>query len=139
MPLDLSKKKRKIRCVLMVWILQNCLVLSRSILSDPTTNQQEGEIEKCKSCRSVFHKLCFRNITNCHCGLQLRADEATKRVSHRDGDEEGPLDLMVRKLGSGLPVGFLSGLFSKSRQENQRGHKDGDTVILMGSLPSTSL
>lgn len=58
------------------------------------------------------------------------------------GGEVGvAVDLLARKLTSGLGSGFLSGLFSRARQEKASGHnhKESDNVILMGSLPSTSL
>lgn len=54
------------------------------------------------------------------------------------GEVSGALDFLGRS-GSGLGVGFLSGLFTKTKSEKQREQKNGDNVILMGSLPSTSL
>ncbi|KAK9278923.1 hypothetical protein L1049_028504 [Liquidambar formosana] len=136
-------------------ITERCLICcdvgvpcgARQACNDPSSlifPFQESEAERCGSCKSVFHKPCFRKLTNCPCGAHLRVDEAvetSKRVGRwvGGGEEEGALDLLGRKLSSGLPVGFFSGLFSKARQEKIGGHKDGDTVILMGSLPSTSL
>lgn len=55
-----------------------------------------------------------------------------------DGEGNRGLDVLGRRLGSGLPVGFLSSLFSKTKSERLE-RKDSDTVILMGSLPSNTL
>lgn len=38
-----------------------------------------------------------------------------------------------------MSVGFLSRLFTKTKSEELREQKNGDNIILMGSLPSTSL
>ncbi|XP_048329064.2 uncharacterized protein LOC125422292 isoform X2 [Ziziphus jujuba] len=103
---------------------------------------QEGEVERCPSCGSVFHKLCFSKLTNCPCGAYLRIDEAlrlTKKVSRgTSGEVSGALDFLGRS-GSGVSVGFLSRLFTKTKSEELREQKNGDNIILMGSLPSTSL
>ena len=78
-------------------------------------------------------------------GLEAEAVAVlTKAASGRGrgGGEVGvAVDLLGRKLSSGLGGGFLSGLFSRARQEKASGHnhKESDNVILMGSLPSTSL
>jgi run domain Beclin-1 interacting cysteine-rich containing protein len=44
--------------------------------------------------------------------------------------------VLGRRSGSSLHLGLLSGLFSKAHPEKM---KDEDTIILMGSLPTTSL
>lgn len=106
-------------------------------------HQQEGEIERCKSCALVFHKSCFGKLIACPCGAQLRPEEVaalTKKASSRGrGEAVGAVDLLGRKLSSGLGGGFLTGLFSRARPEKALDRKDSDNVILMGSLPSTSL
>lgn len=75
--------------------------------------------------------------------MQLRAEEVTgltKKASGRGGGKEGEaVDLLGRKLSTGLGGGFLTGLFARARQEKALDHKESDNVILMGSLPSTSL
>lgn len=137
LPVMLETVSRKI----LEHIAEQCLVCcdvgvpcgARQACNDPSSfifPFQEGEVEKCKSCQSVFHKPCFRKLTYCPCGGRLRADEAMEPGKRIGAEEDGALDLLGRKLSS---VGFLSGLFSKGRQE------DGDNVILMGSLPSTSI
>lgn len=95
-------------------------------------NQQASEVERCTSCESLFHKPCFRKLTNCPCGAHLRVEES---VSYRGS----ALDLLGKRSDSGLSVGLFSGLFARAKPEKTREHKDGDNVILMGSLPSTSL
>uniref|UniRef100_A0A2N9HVE2 PX domain-containing protein n=1 Tax=Fagus sylvatica TaxID=28930 RepID=A0A2N9HVE2_FAGSY len=94
---------------------------------------QEGEVERCTSCESLFHKACFRKLTNCPCGAQLRADW----VSNGAGGEGNRA--LGRRSSSGLSAGLLSGLFAKAKPEKMKELKDGDNVILMGSMPSTSL
>ncbi|KAF7838317.1 Pleckstrin likey domain-containing family M member 3 [Senna tora] len=115
---------------------------ARQDCSDPSSlifPFQEDEIEKCKTCQSVFHKRCFRKVSSCPCGVHLRSDETmslTNRVNQRReiGETRGTLDLLGRGLGSG----FLSGLFTKEKPQKSKEHKD-ENIILMGSLPSTSL
>lgn len=64
----------------------------------------------------------------------------TRRVSRwASGESSGAFDLLGKGLSSGLNVRLLSGLFTKAKPENLGAHKDSDNVILMGSLPSTSL
>lgn len=108
---------------------------ARQACNDPSSlifPFQEGDVERCPSCESVFHKLCFKKLTDCHCGAHLRDDDATMGLAKR-------VDLIGKGLSSGLNVGFLSGLFTKAKPEKLGEHKDNDNVILMGSLPSTSL
>lgn len=104
---------------------------------------QEEEIERCKACKSVFHKACFKKIKACPCKMDYNIDEAVgpfyNKPGHVRDEVEGTLDLLHRNLDSRSAVGFLSGFFSKGRQENTSWSKDNDNVILMGSLPSTSL
>ncbi|XP_061988245.1 uncharacterized protein LOC133706721 isoform X1 [Rosa rugosa] len=131
-------------------ITEQCLICcdvgvpcgARQACNDPSSlifPFQEDEIERCPSCESVFHKLCFRKLTNCACGEQLRPDEPAELVRRANSvlgvEVSGVLDLFGKGSGSGL----LSGLFSKVKTDNPREHKDGDNVILMGSFPPTSL
>ncbi|KAM1786212.1 hypothetical protein FF1_038916 [Malus domestica] len=131
-------------------ITEQCLICcdvgvpcgARQACNDPSSlifPFQEDEIERCPSCASVFHKPCFRKIMECTCGAHLREDEPAqliRRATSGVGPEiSGFLDLF----GGGSGSGLLSGLFSKAKPEKPREHKDGDNVILMGSLPSTSL
>ncbi|KAF3954554.1 hypothetical protein CMV_020119 [Castanea mollissima] len=125
-------------------ITEQCLICcdvgvpcsARQACNDPSAlifPFQEGEVEKCRSCEALFHKACFRKIINCPCGAQLRPEE---RVNNGAGG--GVNRTLGRRSGSGLSVGLLSGLFTRAKPEKTE-PKDGDNVILMGSLPSTSL
>ncbi|KAL5816254.1 hypothetical protein ACOSQ3_024632 [Xanthoceras sorbifolium] len=133
-------------------ITEQCLICcdvgvpcsARQACNDPSSlifTFQEGEVERCKSCEAVFHKPCFKKLTYCPCGSPVggEAGNSSKRVSHSaSGETNRSLTLLGNKSGSGLSIGLLSGLFSKAKPEKAE-HKDRDTVILMGSLPSTSL
>lgn len=62
------------------------------------------------------------------------AANSAKRVSHNDsGETNGALITLEKRTGFGLSAGLLSGLFSRAKLEKS------DNVILMGSLPSTTL
>ncbi|KAJ4840204.1 hypothetical protein Tsubulata_002955 [Turnera subulata] len=97
----------------------------------------EGEIKRCTSCGSVFHKLCFTKLTNCSCGAHIGGNE--NKGSSDKLNRSASSGILVRRSTSGLSASLLTGLFSKSNPENVDDHKGRDTVILMGSLPSTSL
>ncbi|WVZ20033.1 hypothetical protein V8G54_007355 [Vigna mungo] len=118
---------------------------ARQDCSDPSSlifPFQEEEIERCKACQLVFHKRCFRKLGNCPCGAQLRLKETRSfinRVSQRGGGEtRGSFDLLGRGLTSGLSQKFLSGFFTTEKPDKTKDHKD-ENIILMGSLPTTSL
>ncbi|PSS07773.1 Differentially expressed in FDCP 8 like [Actinidia chinensis var. chinensis] len=135
-------------------ITEQCLVCcdvgvpcnARQACDDPSSlifPFQEGEIERCSSCKSGFHKPCFRKITSCPCGQPLKQDGqkgVSTSVSLKIDDEmSSTVDLLGRKSDSNSTMRFLSGLFTKARQEKLSEPKDGNTTILMGSLPCTSL
>ncbi|XP_065875470.1 uncharacterized protein [Euphorbia lathyris] len=111
---------------------------ARQACNDPSSlifPFQEGEVEKCSSCPSVFHKPCFRKLTNCSCGAVIGEEKSMgvhNKLSRKASDFFG-------RSGSGLSVGLLSGLFSRANPDKVKDQKDNDTVILMGSLPSTYL
>lgn len=128
-------------------IMEQCLICcdagvpcdARQACDDPSSlifPFQEGEVERCRSCELVFHKVCFKKLSSCPCGAQLKLYESKGGV---DSEEDGTLDLLGTKTDSRSPVRFLSGLFSKAMPEKLLGSRNSDTVILMGSLPSTSL
>ena len=81
-------------------------------------------------------------FANCPCGALLRADEAMGNSNNLirgvSFGANGALDLLGKNSSSGLPVGFLSGLFSKTKPEGME-HKDNENISLMGSLPSNYL
>ncbi|KAK1357844.1 PX domain-containing protein [Heracleum sosnowskyi] len=133
-------------------ITEQCLVCcdvgvpcnARQACEDPSSlffPFQEGEVERCRSCKVVFHKPCFKKIATCPCGAHIKLDE-TKRLESKDntgGDAYGTLDLLRRQDDSWSSANFLSGLFSKAKLEKLLVHKDHDNVISMGSLPSSSM
>ena len=90
-------------------------------------------MERCGSCETLFHKRCFAKLTTCHCGVRLRVDDETGRLPRTDAEENGAV-----KSTSISPLRSLSALFAKSNQTTED-HKDGENIILMGSLPSSSL
>ncbi|KAM7274498.1 hypothetical protein ACFE04_016364 [Oxalis oulophora] len=111
---------------------------ARQACNDPSSlifPFQEEEVEKCRSCASLFHKRCFLKITSCPCGTCLRAENNV----NSSGEASGSLSLLVGRPGSGFGVGILSGLFSRAKAENTKERKDNGNVILMGSLPGSSL
>ncbi|KAF8390443.1 hypothetical protein HHK36_024969 [Tetracentron sinense] len=135
-------------------ITEQCLICcdvglpcgARQACEDPSSlifPFQEGEVEKCSSCESFIHKPCFRKLTSCPCGAHLEVDEGagpTDGVKRRTGNDiDGASDMSERDLDSRSPVRFLSGLFSKGRQEKKLGARNSNPVLLMGSLPSTTL
>lgn len=99
-----------------------------------TLHLQEGEVERCKSCELVYHKACFKKMDTCPCGVHLgaRSIRSTNDVS------APPNNLVQQGTESKSSIGFLSGLLSKASSSKFWGHKENDTVIPMGSLPSSS-
>ncbi|XP_043724161.1 uncharacterized protein LOC122671129 [Telopea speciosissima] len=104
---------------------------------------QAIEVERCRSCESVFHEACFRKLRSCPCGTNLEVEHhegPTDTVRCNAGDEvDGALDLSARKSNTGSTMSFLTGLFSRVGSEKTLSPRDNSTVILMGSLPSNSL
>ncbi|GMH23408.1 hypothetical protein Nepgr_025251 [Nepenthes gracilis] len=135
-------------------ITEQCLVCcdvgvpcaARQACDDPSSlifPFQDEDIERCESCKSVFHKHCFTRLTKCPCGMHLKSDDGTDSMSEPSlgagGNAEGDLSLLRKKSHTVTAEGFLPRLFSTGRPGKTRGHLEGDTVILMGSLPSTSI
>ncbi|KAD4385714.1 hypothetical protein E3N88_25883 [Mikania micrantha] len=100
---------------------------------------QEGEVERCKSCELVYHKACFKKMAVCPCGLDIGSapiisPDVSQNKARVDPNNLGQI------AGSKFSMGFLSGLLSKASSSKLWGPKDNDdTVIPMGSLPSSSL
>ncbi|PIA61866.1 hypothetical protein AQUCO_00200099v1 [Aquilegia coerulea] len=131
-------------------ITQQCLICcdvgipcgARQACEDPSSlifPFQDDEIKRCKSCESVFHKPCFKNLSKCPCTVGSEVGKGavpTHDVKHESSNNEA-LATLVRKPDSGSPMKFLSNLFSNKRQEKALGRKNSNPVILMGSLPST--
>ncbi|XP_075479252.1 uncharacterized protein LOC142520138 isoform X1 [Primulina tabacum] len=103
---------------------------------------QEEEIEKCRSCESVFHKNCFKTIVSCPCGAHFKLEALKQSAGEGIHVVKSDLNLIGRTTESGN--GFISSLFSKwtpkiSQNLGKNEPKDADNVILMGSLTNSSL
>ncbi|KAL4198750.1 hypothetical protein AMTRI_Chr03g47580 [Amborella trichopoda] len=131
-------------------ITQQCLVCcdigepcgARLACEDPSSlifPFQDSEVKRCRSCGLSFHESCLRRIAGCPCGAL--GDVGPAKLVSRGAREEmecGSFGLSMRKPESGK--GFFSSLFSKAKHEGiWKSTRDNDPVILMGSLPSTSL
>lgn len=105
-------------------------------------NQQEGEVEKCRTCALVFHKNCFKKLASCPCGARFKKEETKRSSSESIRSVDSNL---VSLAGTAEPSsGILAGLFSKvmparSQISRKREAEGVGNVIPMGSLPSTSL
>lgn len=75
----------------------------------------------------------------CTCGAHLREDEPAQLIKRATSGVGAEISGFLDLFGGGSGSRLLSGLFSKAKPEKPREQKDGDNVILMGSLPSTSL
>lgn len=134
-------------------ITEQCLVCcdagipcgARQACDDPSSLifpfQEEQSIQRCETCKSVFHKHCFERLLACPCGAHLKDDDTPKsmtKLSPRAGSgTDGSLPLLRKKSEFTISEGLLSRLFSPGRQSKR--HVDSDNVILMGSLPNTSI
>lgn len=151
LPVMLETVSRKI----LEHITEQCLICcdvgvpcgARQACNDPSSlifPFQEDEVEKCRSCEQLYHKQCFKKLGTCPCRSQLEVYESLesfKTESDNASDEmNGALVLPRSRSGSVYTSGLLSGLFSKAKSGKLKDHRGGGgNVILMGSLPSTSL
>ncbi|XP_060204629.1 uncharacterized protein LOC132632644 [Lycium barbarum] len=137
-------------------IAEQCLICcdvgipcnARQACDDPSSlifPFQEGEIERCKSCQSVFHRHCFKRISSCPCGTQFQPEQEgnTNRGSLRDNSvKDLSLDMPGKR--ADFSMRLFSGLFSKVRslkssEGGEQRPEDKNTVIVMGTLPMTNL
>ncbi|KAK9119747.1 hypothetical protein Scep_017840 [Stephania cephalantha] len=132
-------------------ITQRCLVCcdlgvpcgARQACEDPSAlifPFQEDVIRRCSSCESAFHKPCIRRLSHCPCGATLEGNAGeSMQLASRSADKEvnGALNSSALKASSSSAMGFLSNLFSKSKQVT-RDPRLSSPVILMGSLPNNS-
>ncbi|KAL3374589.1 hypothetical protein AABB24_006192 [Solanum stoloniferum] len=137
-------------------IAEQCLICcdvgipcnARQACDDPSSlifPFQEEEIERCKSCQSVFHKHCFRRTSSCPCGTQFKP-ELEGNTSRGDQSESsvGNLSLALPGKKADLSKGLFSRVFSKVRslkssEGGEQRPEDKSTAIVMGSLPLTNL
>lgn len=76
---------------------------------------------------------------DCTCGARLREDKPAQLIKRATSGVSAEISGLLDLFGGGSGSGLLSGLFSKVKPEKLREHKDSDNVVLMGSLPSTSI
>ncbi|XP_015070878.1 uncharacterized protein LOC107015196 [Solanum pennellii] len=137
-------------------IAEQCLICcdvgipcnARQACDDPSSlifPFQEEEIERCKSCQSVFHKHCFRRTSSCPCGTQFKPELEgnTSRGNHSESSM-GNLSLALSGKKADLSKGLFSRVFSKVRslkssEGGEQQPEDKSTAIVMGSLPLTNL
>nr|XP_043607690.1 uncharacterized protein LOC122579568 [Erigeron canadensis] len=99
---------------------------------------QEGEVQRCKSCELVYHKGCLKKMAACPCGVDLRPI-STRNPNVNTNEVHVSPNNLVQDTESKSSVGFISGLLLKASPAKFWRTKDNDTVIPMGSLPSSSL
>ncbi|KAL3342882.1 hypothetical protein AABB24_026760 [Solanum stoloniferum] len=137
-------------------IAEQCLICcdvgipcnARQACDDPSSlifPFQEEEIERCKSCQSVFHKHCFRRTSSCPCGTQFKPElEGNTSRGHQSESSVGNLSLALPGKNADLSKGLFSRVFSKVRslkssEGGEQRPEDKSTAIVMGSLPLTNL
>jgi len=101
---------------------------------------QEDEATRCGSCGSIFHKQCFRKTSDCPCSKT--ASTGTKIVALEqalDGGSNSMSTDLIAPPSFSSSSGFFSGIFSRARPEKIWKPRNSSPVILMGSLPDTSL
>lgn len=121
---------------------------ARQACDDPSSlifSFQEEEIERCKSCQSVFHKSCFRKTSSCPCGMEFKPErEGNTRAGNQSESSVGNLSLVLPGKKVDLSKGLFSRVFSKVRslkpsEGGEQRPEDKNAVIVMGSLPLTNL
>ncbi|XP_008791191.2 uncharacterized protein LOC103708169 [Phoenix dactylifera] len=135
-------------------ISQQCLMCydagvpcaARQACDDPSSlifPFQEADAARCGSCGSLFHEPCFRKLMGCPCGKPTSThgkELLSEDVSHGAGKElEGDINQFFQPSSSNSVSGFLSDILSKARPDKIWKPRSSSPVILMGSLPSTSL
>ncbi|KAH0703286.1 hypothetical protein KY285_017564 [Solanum tuberosum] len=137
-------------------IAEQCLICcdvgipcnARQACDDPSSlifPFQEEEIERCKSCQSVFHKHCFRRTSSCPCGTQFKPElEGNTSRGNQSESSVGNLSLALPGKKADLSKGLFSRVFSKVRslksiEGGEQRPEDKSTAIVMGSLPLTNL
>ncbi|CAO2165202.1 unnamed protein product [Urochloa humidicola] len=101
---------------------------------------QEEEATKCGLCGSIFHKQCCRKISVCPCGMAStggRKIVALEQAVH--GVTGVPSTESIQPPPFSSPSGFFSDILSKARPDKLWRPKNSSPVILMGSLPDTSI
>ncbi|KAG8378861.1 hypothetical protein BUALT_Bualt07G0028700 [Buddleja alternifolia] len=102
---------------------------------------QAREVKKCRSCELVFHKNCFKKIACCPCGTHFKPEGVKQSSDKEIHSMDGNLSLVGRtaETSSGLLAGLFSMVMPGKSQILRKQASNVDNVILMGSLPNTSL
>ncbi|XP_051123170.1 uncharacterized protein LOC127246034 [Andrographis paniculata] len=103
---------------------------------------QARECKKCRSCKSIFHKDCFKKIASCPCGARFKQEKVKQTVGEGAHCNSNQLEQTVAESDNGN--GFLAGLFAKvmpgrSQAVRKQELRGSDNIILMGSLPNMTL
>ncbi|GJM94170.1 hypothetical protein PR202_ga10789 [Eleusine coracana subsp. coracana] len=136
---------------ILVHITEQCLVCydagvpcaARQACDDPLSlifPFQEDEATKCGLCGSIFHKQCFRKICVCPCGKASgtgRKIAALEQAVH--GGTDRPTTESLQPSSFSSSSGFFSDFLSKARPDKLWKPRNSSPVILMGSLPDTSV
>ncbi|XP_074580376.1 uncharacterized protein LOC141836752 [Curcuma longa] len=129
-------------------IAQQCLVCydtgvpcaARQVCDDPLSlifPFQEAEAAKCKSCGSIFHKACFVKIVICPCSKPTDSSRNLSIQGH--GDTEKPFDGSVEPSYSSSASNLFPNILLKAASDKIWKPRNKSPVILMDSLPNTSL
>ncbi|KAL6882130.1 hypothetical protein ACP4OV_011602 [Aristida adscensionis] len=154
---DLSKgafaalpvKVQTISKTILEHITEQCLVCydagvscaARQACDDPLSlifPFQEDEATKCILCGSIFHKQCFRKISVCPCGKTAGADRKMPALEP-DGGTDKPFTELIHPPSFSSSSAFFSDILSKARPDKLWKTRNNSPVILMGSLPDTSI
>ncbi|XP_042383763.1 uncharacterized protein LOC121975901 [Zingiber officinale] len=129
-------------------IAQQCLVCydtgvpcaARQVCDDPLSlifPFQEAEAAKCKSCGSIFHKPCFIKIVICPCSKPSDTSRNLSIQGH--GNTEKLSDVSVEPSYSSSASNLLPNIILKAASDKIWKPRNKSPVILMDSLPNTSL
>ncbi|KQK08264.1 uncharacterized protein LOC100824386 [Brachypodium distachyon] len=102
---------------------------------------QEDEATRCGSCGSIFHKQCFRKISACPCGKSATSTGkkivALEQAMHDSSNR--PSTELIQPPSFSSSSGFFSDILSRARPDKIWKPRNSNPVILMGSLPDTSV
>ncbi|XP_047054172.1 uncharacterized protein LOC124660407 [Lolium rigidum] len=136
---------------ILVHITEQCLVCydagipcaARQACDDPLAlifPFQEDEATRCCSCGSIFHKQCFRKISDCPCGKTANTGAKIVALEQAlDGGSNRMSTELIPHPSFSSSSGFFSGILSKARPDKIWKARNSSPVILMGSLQDTSM
>ncbi|KAI4326719.1 hypothetical protein MLD38_032003 [Melastoma candidum] len=149
-PVMLETVSKKIR----EHVMERCLVCcdvgvpcaAKQACTDPSSlifPFQENEVEKCRHCQALYHQKCFDALGKCPCRLEISAPEVGGSFKRNNGgsanEASGIRNLQSRRSGSPLLSEIFPAPFPKSKSVKVKHSRERDTLLRMGSLPSTYL